>query len=192
MICTSDAFLPHAPWQTLDFEEFCALVKEREVGSHSTYALEQRFKALDANDSGRIEMHEYLMFSLRDALARSITRVIELLQSWDSDKSGDISKNRARLRTLAADPREAEERGGGGARRGLRREQRAYQLLGRPVPRRGPPTHCVSGISTGTRLVLGFEGPRSAHSDTAPQRGSAKPHSWAQMRASSTASDALT
>ena len=110
MICTSDAFLPHAPWQTLDFEEFCALVKEREVGSHSTYALEQRFKALDANDSGRIEMHEYLMFSLRDALARSITRVIELLQSWDSDKSGDISKKEFRKAVRALGFSDARDR----------------------------------------------------------------------------------
>ena len=110
MICASDAFLPHAPWQTLDFEEFCALVKEREVGSHSTYALEQRFKALDANDSGRIEMHEYLMFSLRDALARSITRVIELLQSWDSDKSGDISKKEFRKAVRALGFSDARDR----------------------------------------------------------------------------------
>ena len=110
MRCASDAFLPHAPWQTLDFEEFCALVKEREVGSHSTYALEQRFKALDANDSGRIEMHEYLMFSLRDALARSITRVIELLQSWDSDKSGDISKKEFRKAVRALGFSDARDR----------------------------------------------------------------------------------
>jgi Ca2+-binding EF-hand superfamily protein len=76
----------------LNFHEFCALIREREEGSHSTLTLEQRFNALDTNHSGTIEMHEFLMFSLKDALARSATQVLDLLKTWDTDGSGDISK----------------------------------------------------------------------------------------------------
>jgi len=76
---------------TLNFNEFCAMISEREEGSHSTLILEQRFNALDTNHSGTIEMHEFLMFSLKDALARSVTQVLDLLKTWDTDGSGDVS-----------------------------------------------------------------------------------------------------
>ena len=82
---------------TLNFHEFCAMIREREEGSHSTLILEQRFNALDTNHSGTIEMHEFLMFSLKDALARSVTQVLDLLKTWDTDGSGDISKREFRL-----------------------------------------------------------------------------------------------
>ena len=82
--------------ETLDFHEFCAFIREREEGEHGPAELMARFDELDVNHNGRIEMHEYLMFSLRDALSRSVTRVLDLLIAWDADGSGDISKREFR------------------------------------------------------------------------------------------------
>ena len=55
-------------------------------------------------------MHEYLMFSLRDALSRSVTRVLDLLQAWDDDGSGDISKKEFRqaIKALGFEARQKE------------------------------------------------------------------------------------
>ena len=82
--------------ETLDFHEFCALIRDREEGEHKPKELRKRFDEMDHNRNGRIELHEYLMFSLRDALARSVTRVLDLLQAWDVDGSGDIGKKEFR------------------------------------------------------------------------------------------------
>jgi len=49
----------------LDFKEFCALVKEREDGKHTKEELRRRFKALDADGSGQVDMSEYIRFTLR-------------------------------------------------------------------------------------------------------------------------------
>ena len=40
--------------QKLDFEEFCALVREREEGDFSDEELQKRFEALDADGSGKV------------------------------------------------------------------------------------------------------------------------------------------
>ena len=61
----------------LDFAEFCALVRDREEGEHSDEDLKKRFQQLDGDNSGKVDMAEYLLFSLRDALARSSDRVVE-------------------------------------------------------------------------------------------------------------------
>ena len=104
---------------SLDFYEFCALIRAREVGIHGIFLqlepsprsidltsyishptgpkeLKARFIAMDQNRNGRIEMSEFLMFSLHDALCRSVTRVHALLQAWDTDGSGDINKKEFR------------------------------------------------------------------------------------------------
>ena len=78
--------------ETLDFQEFCAMIRDREEGEHKPKELKKRFEEMDHNRNGTIEMNEYLMFSLRDALSRSVTRVLDLLQAWDDDGSGDIGK----------------------------------------------------------------------------------------------------
>ena len=76
----------------LDFTEFCAMVRQREVGEFTEEELRARFVALDSDGSGKVDMGEYLQFSLRDALARSSDRVIDLFKKWDEDKSGVIDK----------------------------------------------------------------------------------------------------
>ena len=82
--------------ETLDFHQFCALIRDREAGEHKPKELRKRFDAMDLNRNGKIEMNEYLMFSLRDVLSRSVTRVLDLLQAWDDDGSGDIGKKEFR------------------------------------------------------------------------------------------------
>ena len=44
----------------LDYAEFCAFVRERELGEISEAELRARFDALDADFSGSIDMHEYI------------------------------------------------------------------------------------------------------------------------------------
>ena len=78
----------------LDFVEFCQFVKDREEGAenYTDDELKARFEALDDDKSGKIDMHEYLQWSLKDALARSSARVVDLFKAWDEDKSGTVDK----------------------------------------------------------------------------------------------------
>eukprot|EP00966_Prymnesium_polylepis_P002109 48343-Prymnesium_polylepis.1 len=78
--------------QKLDFDEFCALVAERETGHHSVEELRQRFEELDADHSGKVDLHEYLRFSLLDHLSRQSTRVLQLFKKWDTDGSLGVDK----------------------------------------------------------------------------------------------------
>ena len=82
--------------QKLDFGEFCALVRDRETGDFTEEELMARFKQLDADGSGKVDLHEYVRWSLRDALGRSSSRVIDLFKQWDDDGSGEIDKKEFR------------------------------------------------------------------------------------------------
>ena len=72
----------------LDFTEFCAFVRDREEGNFTEMDLRLRFMALDADGSGKVDMSEYLQWSLKDALSRSSSRVVDLFRAWDEDRSG--------------------------------------------------------------------------------------------------------
>ena len=89
----------------LDFAEFCAMVRSREEGEHTDEELHQRFVELDEDGSGKVDMNEYIRWSLRDALSRSAARVIDLFRKWDEDDSGTISKREFRraIRALGFD-----------------------------------------------------------------------------------------
>ena len=76
----------------LDFDEYVVFIKQRERGPHSAHELRARFDALDQDGSGKIDLHEFIRFSLRDALARDSARVIDLLREWDGDKNGVIDR----------------------------------------------------------------------------------------------------
>ena len=76
----------------LDLDEFCRFVRAREEGEFSDLELRARFAAMDADGSGTVDMSEYLRWSLRDALARSAERVMDLFRSWDLDRSGTVDK----------------------------------------------------------------------------------------------------
>ena len=80
----------------LSFTEFCSLTREREMGEFSDEELRQRFLSLDVTGSGRITKADWLRFSLRDALARSVTKIAAVFKLWDADSSGAIDKVRTR------------------------------------------------------------------------------------------------
>ena len=58
--------------------------------------LSRRFAELDTNGNGVIEMHEFLRFSLQDALSQSADQVRTVFQEWDLDCSGYITKREFR------------------------------------------------------------------------------------------------
>ena len=94
----------------LDFKEFCKLIRDREEGEQSTKALRRRFYALDADGSGKVDMSEYFLWSLRDALIRSSQRVLDLFQQWDVDGSGSITRKELRkaVECMGFDARKAD------------------------------------------------------------------------------------
>jgi Ca2+-binding EF-hand superfamily protein len=87
--------------QGLDFTQFCAMVRSREEGEQTDQELRARFHQLDLTGSGRVEKHEYLRFALKDALARSVTRVQQLFYAWDEDGSGTVSVHEFKLAVFA-------------------------------------------------------------------------------------------
>ena len=93
----------------LTFDEFCAMIREREEGTHTEKELRARFESIDTNQNNRIDLDEFIRFSLRDALARSSARVIDLFRDWDEDDSGsvDMKEFRKAITALGFDaPRE--------------------------------------------------------------------------------------
>ena len=76
----------------LDLAEFMVMVRERDEANHTDEELAARFKALDGDGSGQIDMPEFLHWSLREALQRSTERVCDLFKKWDEDGSGSISR----------------------------------------------------------------------------------------------------
>ena len=76
----------------LSFKEFSAFIRAREEGKFTEEELKARFERFDVDQSGKIEMSEFITWSLRDALARSSQRIIDLFRAWDEDASGTIDK----------------------------------------------------------------------------------------------------
>jgi len=76
--------------RSLDFREFSKLVRSREMAINSEDALKQRFRDLDADNSGTVDMPEFIKFALRDGLSRTSLPIKSLLASWDTDGTGDI------------------------------------------------------------------------------------------------------
>lgn len=95
----------------LDFGEFSALIREREEGTHTEAELHARFASIDENDNNRIDLDEYIRFSLRDSLSRSSSRVVDLFHAWDEDDSGfiDLKEFRKAMRCLGFDAAPREE-----------------------------------------------------------------------------------
>ena len=76
----------------VDFRAFSRLVREREMGIHTEHALWERFNALDTNKSGTIEINEWIIYSIRDALERSAANLDLIFSSWDVNRNGCISR----------------------------------------------------------------------------------------------------
>ena len=67
-------------------------MRGREEGDIPDEELKVRFELLDVDKTGKIEMHEYLIWSLKDCLARASTRLVVIFQKWDEDGNGAIDE----------------------------------------------------------------------------------------------------
>ena len=80
----------------LDFDEFCAMRRERcakdGLPEPTEKELKDLFYRLDLDDSGTVDLSEYVQYALREALKESKGRVLDLFQEWDKDKSGFIDR----------------------------------------------------------------------------------------------------
>ena len=88
----------------LDFDEFCALVRESEKFARkpsSEAALQKRFAELDADGSGKVERREYLRFGLLEALSKAHKRVLDLIHAWDKDNDKFVSPEEFRSAVTA-------------------------------------------------------------------------------------------
>ena len=54
------------------------------------------FAEYDFDDSGELAYHEYIKYTIRDALSRSTERVLSLFKLWDADSSGTLDKEEFR------------------------------------------------------------------------------------------------
>ena len=72
------------------------MIRDREEGQHTEKDLRARFNALDKDGSGKVDMSEYLQWSLKDALSRASDRVVDIFRAWDVDRSGSIDKREFR------------------------------------------------------------------------------------------------
>ena len=67
----------------IDKAEFREAMKELGL-YHSDAVCDSAFNDYDFDDSGEIAYSEYIRYSLRDALARSLGRVMDLFKKWDT------------------------------------------------------------------------------------------------------------
>ena len=80
----------------LDFDEFCKMIRERELGVHPEPQIGHRFKELDPEGNGYVSVANYLIYSLRDAASRSSLRSLDVFMSFDEDGSGEIGPDEFR------------------------------------------------------------------------------------------------
>ena len=80
----------------LDFDEFTKMISQRRaadgVAPPTAKELKDLFFRLDLDDSGTVDLSEYVQYALREALRESKGRVLDLFREWDKDKSGFIDK----------------------------------------------------------------------------------------------------
>lgn len=80
----------------LDFDEFTQLMRDRkgaDVADQGVQdSLKKLFAALDEDGSGAVDMNEYMIWELQEALASSKKALLERFIEWDTDKSGALDK----------------------------------------------------------------------------------------------------
>ena len=75
----------------IDYDEFCAMVALRDdAKDFPKDTLRALFDSLDTDKSGKLDLAEYINWALRESLAKSKGKVIDLFRMWDEDKSGAI------------------------------------------------------------------------------------------------------
>jgi Ca2+-binding EF-hand superfamily protein len=77
----------------LDFEEFKFLIAQRaDAKEFKQETLRQLFDALDVDKSGKLDMAEYILWAMRESLAKARGKVLDLFRAWDADGSGMIDR----------------------------------------------------------------------------------------------------
>lgn len=84
--------MPFEQDEQLDLLAFSSLVRAREGIEIDNGLIKKIFAAFDADGSGTISAHEYLMYSLSEAFSATELRAIDLFKQWDEDGSGAISE----------------------------------------------------------------------------------------------------
>ena len=77
----------------LNFEEFCAMVRYREVETYTEEQLRARFDDMDTDGTGLVDLPEFILHCLRDAIVKVKGRAIDIFKIWDEDQSGKIELN---------------------------------------------------------------------------------------------------
>ena len=88
----------------LDFDEFCALVRQSERfdgGGSSEASLRKRFAELDVDGSGTVDTREYFRFALLASLTSAHKRVLDLIAAWDKDNDRFIDPDEFRSAVVA-------------------------------------------------------------------------------------------
>jgi len=79
----------------LEYDEFCAMLRKRDAKAEppverSESDLKALFRQLDLDNSGTVDLSEYIQWALAIAIKESKGRVLDLFREWDSDNSGFI------------------------------------------------------------------------------------------------------
>lgn len=78
---------------TIDRDEFVQAVNALSVSEVPHEVAGMLFREFDHSGDGEISYHEYLRYALRDGLAKSSTKVMDLFQAIDKDGSGEVDKD---------------------------------------------------------------------------------------------------
>ena len=81
----------------LNFAEYCAMVRARTPDvEHTEDLLKEKFRWLDVDSSGTVDVHEILRSIICDKLGTMQVRAVDLFRRWDEDASGSVTKNEFR------------------------------------------------------------------------------------------------
>ena len=72
--------------------EFAELARAREGDELDDEHIRLMFEAFDNDKNGTVSAHEYLIFSLREALLQTKKRMVDLFKCWDEDRNGTVSE----------------------------------------------------------------------------------------------------
>ena len=80
----------------VDKGEFREAVAALGYGAQPEAVVDSVFDDYDGDQSGAISYREYVRVALRDALAHSTSRVMDLFHKWDADQSGTVDRQEFR------------------------------------------------------------------------------------------------
>jgi len=78
--------------EQLDLLAFSTLIRQREGLDIDDDLIKKVFAVFDTDGSGTVSAHEYLLYSLCEALGATELRAVDLFKQWDEDASGEIDE----------------------------------------------------------------------------------------------------